>query len=140
MSPTPSDSDRYNPTTADPLGDLTKRTQKASGYVCPQCGFLTPEEDELLGLTCPKCLQEFIKASGVPQLIPVQQHTEEHDSALVPSIKIPKPQKPSYEQTTRIVSVTEMSQKPKTVIQLCDEQIPKKTKGIMDSDFNIPGL
>jgi hypothetical protein len=82
------DSDRYNPSEDHSLADITNRTGKhAKGYVCPKCGHLSVDEDELLGKICPKCLQEWLIDHNVQQMSLIDELKTEKDSALVPTIK-----------------------------------------------------
>jgi hypothetical protein len=60
------------------------------------------DEDELLGLTCPKCLQKWLEDQNVNQMVPIKELKDERDSALVPTIKLPMEKHP-YDETTKIM-------------------------------------
>ena len=125
-----SDSEMFSPTQTHPVIELTSRAnKKLEGYVCPTCGHLAVEEDEIIGLTCPKCLQKWLVEHEVQQLVPVSDYKEERDSALVPTIKITDKvidmNKHPYDETTKIMHMTEA------------EILKRKVR---ESDFNIPGL
>lgn len=109
--PSDEDSDVYRPTSYSPISYLTNRFNKdAMGLVCPKCGHLAKEEDELIGNCCPKCLQNWLIDQGIEQLIPIKELTDERDSALFPTIKVDK----SFHEKTTVVF--ENKDKEKTVI------------------------
>jgi hypothetical protein len=119
MSIQKSDSDRFIPTQMHPIIEIVKNSKnEIRGYVCPTCGHLATEECELLGMTCPKCLQKWLEKNDVQQMVAIKDLKEERDSALDPTIKVPIDKHP-YDETTVI--------------------IPKKRK-LTESDCNIPGL
>lgn len=133
------DSDRFRPTPENPIVEITKRTNKIpQGFVCQKCGHLAVDECDIIGLTCPKCLQKYLEENNVPQMVPIQDIKTEIDSALVPTIKSPKP---SNEATTKIMKLNDETDND-TIRKVVDNSTItiKKEKGIMDSDFNIPGL
>jgi hypothetical protein len=89
---------------------LTKRTDKVpKGFVCPSCGHLAVDEDEILGMICPKCLQQWLIEQNVQQMVPIKDMKDERDSALVPTIKVPRIDlsKHPYDETTKIMSKIE---------------------------------
>jgi DNA-directed RNA polymerase subunit RPC12/RpoP len=123
-----SDSDKLLPTSIPPIEELTHRTGKIpKGYVCPSCGHLAVDEDELIGMTCPKCLQKWLVDQQVTQLVPIQDIAKERDSALVRTIKVSEEPmgKHPYDETTKIID---------------SEKKDKKKKKTSDSDDRIPGL
>jgi hypothetical protein len=135
------DSDRFRPSTENPIVAITKRTDKIpQGYVCTICGHLALDECEIIGLICPRCLQKYLAENNVPQMVPIKDLKDETDSALVPTIKVDKP---DNEATTKIMNLNpEEIEELKNTRRMIDNSTVtiKKTKGIMDSDFNIPGL
>lgn len=132
MSTKDSDSDRFRPTQTHPIVELTKRTDKIpKGFVCPTCGHLAIDEDEVLGMICPKCLQEWLVGQNVQQMVPINELKEERDSALVPTIKVAEKvtfDKHPYDETTKIMTKVD------------DITVEQKIKKITDSDDRIPGL
>jgi Zn-finger nucleic acid-binding protein len=103
--------------------ELTSRsTKKPEGFVCPSCGHLAVHEDETIGLTCPKCLQQWLEEQNVNQMVPISELQEERDSALVPTIVDVKStdMKKMCEETTKIIKY--------------DKELNT------DSDDRIPGL
>jgi hypothetical protein len=126
MSKKDGDSDRFHPTQTHPISDLTSRTNKVpTGFVCPSCGHLAVDEDEILGMICPKCLQQWLIEQNVQQMVAIRELKDDRDSALVPTMKIPMEKHP-YDETTKIIKVQEIT--------------VEKTKKVTDSDDRIPGL
>jgi hypothetical protein len=127
MSNTESDSDRFKPTQSHPVLELTKRTDKIpKGFVCPSCGHLAIEEDEIIGATCPKCLQQWLIDQKVQQMVTISELNDDRGSALVPTIKVPliPMETHPYDETTKIMTKDDV----------------KKVKKVTDSDDRIPGL
>ncbi len=129
MNDPENESDRFHPTQAHPIVDITNRTKKKpEGLVCPTCGHLAVEDDEIIGRTCPKCLQLWLEQKNVQQMVPINELKEDRDSALVPTIKIPIENQD--DKTTRVLGV-------KISGDTTETNIKKKES---DSYFNIPGL
>lgn len=129
MNESDTESDRFHPTQAHPIVDITNRTQKKpEGLVCPTCGHLAVDEDDLIGKTCPKCLQLWLEQKHVQQMVPIHELKEDRDSALVPTIKIPVENQD--EKTTRVLGV-------KIHGDTTETNVKKKES---DSYYNIPGL
>lgn len=134
------DSDRFRPSTENPIVAITHRTNKIpQGFVCPECGHLAVDECDILGLSCPKCLQRILaEENKVPQMVPIKDLKDETDSALVPTIKIDRP---ANEVTTRIMNLNKnKTEELRKRMVDTNTKVIKKEKGVMDSDFNIPGL
>lgn len=130
MSKKEGDSDRFHPTQTHPIAELTSRMNKVpNGFVCPSCGHLAVDEDELLGVTCPKCLQQWLIDQNVQQMVPISELQDERDSALVPTIKVEDVHmvKHPYDETTKILA------------KVAEITVEKKKK-VTDSDDRIPGL
>ena len=128
------DSDRFRPTQMHPIHELTKRTDKIpKGFLCPSCGHLAVDEDEILGATCPKCLQQWLIEQKVQQMVPISELQDERESALVHTIVVSEKLKidfdtTPYDDTTKIMP------------NIDDMVIQKKIKKVTDSDDRIPGL
>lgn len=78
-------SNEYTPTPSHTLPAF--RGGIIRGYVCPACGHLTIDEDEILGLACPKCFQKWAQ-EHITQMITVKEAVEkdkEKDIALEPT-------------------------------------------------------
>jgi hypothetical protein len=138
MSTKDSDSDRFRPTQTHPIVELTKRTDKIpKGFVCPSCGHLAVEEDEILGMICPKCLQQWLADQNVQQMVSIGELHDDRESALVPTIKvddIKKKETHPYDETTKI-----MPNEP-SVEDITLGKVLQKKKKVTDSDDRIPGL
>jgi DNA-directed RNA polymerase subunit RPC12/RpoP len=117
-----SESDKLLPTSVPPIEEIAHRTGRIpKGYVCPSCGHLAVDEDELLGLTCPKCLQQWLVDQQVSQMVSIKEMATDRDSALMKTVKVgnePMGKHP-YDETTKIVAEKEKKKKTES-----DDRIP----------------
>lgn len=110
MSNDSSDSGRFAPTEASPIVELSKITDKITkGFVCPACGHLSIEEDEIIGMTCPKCLQKWLINNDIQQMVSISDIDSHHGSALIPTIKCESSKSFKIERKEKLIDEEDIS-------------------------------
>lgn len=90
------------------------------GYVCPKCGHMELEVDDIFGLTCKICFSQWLKDNNFQQLVSVKDMVEqdkERKIALEPTQKHEITTIQFKEATTKIIKKEEIKNKKNGIIK-----------------------